>query len=81
MSPKEIHMICSAKTDLHKSRKDLNQKEVIIDLICQSPYPNSIKEVQWFSHLEGVKFAEHVKALVIRQAFFIHVKLAKVLEK
>jgi len=66
---------------LHKSRKDLNQKEVIIDLICQSPYPNSIKEVQWSSHLEEVKYVELVKALVIRQVFFIHAKLVKVLEK
>lgn len=74
-------MIYSAKTDLHKSRKDLNQKEVIIDLICQSPYLNSIKEAQWFSHLEEVKYAEHVKALATRQAFFIHVRLVKVLEK
>lgn len=44
MFQREIHMIYLEKKDFQKSRKDLNQKEVIIDLKCQSHYLNFMKE-------------------------------------
>jgi hypothetical protein len=78
---KEILMIYLEKKDFQKSRKDQNQKEAIIDLICQYLYLNFIKAVQWFFPLDEDKFVENAKGLEMKVANFIVVKHAKELEK
>jgi GTP cyclohydrolase FolE2 len=78
---KEIHMIYLEKKDFQKSRKDQNQKEVTIDLICQFLCPNSMKVAQWFFHLDEDRFVENAKDLEMKEANFIVVKPVKELEK
>jgi hypothetical protein len=78
---KEILMIYLEKKDFQKSRKDQNQKEAIIGLICQYLYLNFIKAALWFFPLDEDKFVENAKDLGMKVANFIVVKHAKELEK
>lgn len=74
-------MICLDKKAYHKSRSVQNQKEVIIDLKCLSPFPNFIKEVQWLLASGEVKFAENVKDQVMKEVSCMNVQPAVDQEK
>lgn len=74
-------MIYLDKKDLQKSRKDLNLKEVIIDLICLYLFPNFMKVDQWLFLLEGDRSVGDAKDPVMKVEFYIHVKLVGVVEK
>lgn len=74
---KEILMIYLVNKVFHKSRKDQNLKEEIIDLICLFHYRNSMKVDQWYLVLDVVKFVESVKVLVMKVVNYIIVKHAK----
>ena len=70
-------MIYLVNKVFHKSRKDQNLKEEIIDLICLFHYQNSMKVDQWYLVLDVVKFVESVKVLVMKVVNYIIVKHAK----
>jgi hypothetical protein len=77
MFQKEIHMIYLVNKVFHRSRKDQNLKEEIIDLICLFHYQNSMKVDQWYLVLDVVKFVESVKGLVMKVVNCIIVKHVK----
>lgn len=78
---KEIHMISLANKVSNKSKKDLNLKEVISELIWVSLYLHSILEVKPFIALEEDKFVNIVKVQETLQELYILVQSVMEVEK